>query len=70
MNNPNGNQDERTEPNIDIVGIKMDSFYQTVARVLVFLGEAEYTEDMQQDAVFKHDALPDPASDLDTREAK
>jgi hypothetical protein len=66
MNNPNDNQNEGTESK----GIRMDSFYQTVARVLVFLDEAEYTEDMKQDAVREHDALPDPASDFATREAK
>ena len=69
MNNPNGNQYEGIEPKIETAGIKMDSFYQTVARVLVFLDEAEYTEDMRQDAVFEHDALPDQASENSTREA-
>ena len=69
MNNPNGNLNEEVDAQTEAEGINMPSLYRTLARVLVNLDEDEYTENMQQSAVYQHDALPDQASDSDTREA-
>lgn len=70
MNNPNGNQHEGIEPKTNGEGVNMSSLCRTLARVLVNLETDEYTGNMQQSTVVEHDALPDQASDLGTREAK
>ena len=70
MNSLNGNQNEGIEPKTNGEGINMSSLCRTLARVLVNLDEGEYTENMRQDTVQQHDALPDQASEVSTREAK
>lgn len=56
---------------ISAEGIDMAALCRTLARVLAQLDEGEYTQEhKQQDTVSKHDVLPDPASELDTREAR
>lgn len=50
-------------------GINMASLCRTLARVLVLLEETGYSNGQQQDTVLEHNALPDPASGLNTHEA-
>ena len=70
MNSPNGNQPDVTDSQPDGLGINMSSLCRTLARVLVNLETDEYTGNMQQSTVVEHDALPDQASEVRTREAK
>lgn len=70
MNSPTGNLQEGTDPKTDGEGINLPSLYRTLVRVLVNLDAGEYTGNVQQSTVRQHDALPDQASDLGTREAK
>jgi hypothetical protein len=65
MSNPT----RRSNPENETEGIDMASLCHTVVRVLALLDEDEYTVNTQQDTVLEHDALPDPASASDTREA-
>jgi hypothetical protein len=69
MSSPNGNGNEGTESKTGVKGINMSSLCQTLARVLVNLNEGEYTGNVRQDTVLKHDVSPDQASDSGTREA-
>jgi hypothetical protein len=69
MSSPNGNGNEGTDSQNDGKGINMSSLCRTLARVLVNLDEGEYTGNVRQDTVLEHDALPDQASDVSTREA-
>ena len=63
MTSPSGNLNEEINVKTGISGINMPSLYRTLARVLVNLDEDEYTGNMQQSAVYQHDALPDQASE-------
>ena len=49
--------------------VNMQSLVKTLARVVVWLDEIQYTDDRQQDTVRQHDVLPDQASDSSTRQA-
>ena len=49
--------------------VNMQSLVNTLARVVVWLDEIQYTDDRQQDTVLTHDVLPDQASDMSTRQA-
>ena len=59
MSNPTRQTNSENEES----GIDMAALCQTVVRVLALLDEDEYTVNMQQDTVRKHDVLPDQASD-------
>ncbi len=57
------------EPMNQAEGINLVTAYQTILRTLARLESEEYTSDNErQDAVYHHDDLPDPASEVRTRQ--
>ncbi|MBZ0099554.1 MAG: hypothetical protein K8F30_10740 [Taibaiella sp.] len=64
-----GNHVPKPESNTAPEGINMAALCRTLARVLVLLEETGYSDGQQQDTVLDHDALPDPASGMNTHEA-
>lgn len=67
-----GNQtitEQPEEPMKQTEGIDLLTAYRTVLRVLAQLESEEYTSDCERQAdVVVHDDLPDPASEIGTRQ--